>query len=172
MQTCVVLLDRGLRVRSETDNAATALVRLLPPDQEVPPVPAVAFNVGGALLAAEQSPRQPGASGPRDELAAWTRVHVGDGRWMTARADRLGDGIAVTISPCTADERVDLFARSHGLSRRQIEVLAEVLRGADSRMIATSLTIAPTTAEDHLRALLAKTGSRSRQDLISRALDG
>lgn len=158
VETGVILLDTDLRVRSETSTAAVALLRLLPPDKAIPPVPAVAFNVGAALLAGGMEP--------------WTRVHLGDGRWMTARADRLDERIAVSISPCTAAERVDLFARSHGLSPRETEVLALVLRGLDSRTIAACLTIAPTTAEDHLRSLLAKTRTRSRQLLIVRALAG
>lgn len=153
----VILLDSALRVRSETDAAATALLRLLPPDDEVPPVPAVAYNVGAALLAG---------------VDPWSRVHLGEGRLMTARADRIADGIAVSISPCSADERVDLFARAHGLSPRETEVLTLVLHGQGSRAVADSLTIAPTTAEDHLRALLAKTRSRSRQQLIIRAIGG
>lgn len=153
----VVLLDGDLRVRSETDAAAAALLRLLPPDEEVPPVPAAAYNVGAALLAG---------------VDAWARVHLGGGRLMTVRADRIADGIAVSISPCTPDQRVDLFARAHSLSPRETEVLGLVLQGQDSRAIAASLVIAPTTAEDHLRALLAKTGSRSRQHLIVRAIGG
>lgn len=165
----VILLGNDLRVRSETHPAAAALLRLLPPDDEVPPVAAVAFNVGAALLAAEQRRRSAHQDGAASILT-WTRVHLGEGTWMTARADRLADAIAVSISPCTPDERVDLFARSHGLSPREVEVLALVLRGFESRQIASSLTIARTTAEDHLRALLSKSGSRSRQHLIVRAL--
>lgn len=165
----VILLGDDLRVRSETDSAAAALMRLLPPDDEVPPVAAVAFNVGAALLAAEQQ-RGSAHQDRATPTLPWTRVHLGEGAWMTARADRLADAIAVSISPCAADERVDLFARSHGLSPREVEVLALVLRGFESRQIAGSLTIARTTAEDHLRALLRKTGSRSRQHLIVRAL--
>jgi DNA-binding CsgD family transcriptional regulator len=153
----VILLDPTLQVRSQTDPAAAALLRLLPPDEDVPPVPAAAYNVGAALLAG----REP-----------WARMHVGAGRLMTARADRIADGIAVSISPCSRDLRVDLFGRAHALSPRETEVLGLVLRGQDSRAVAASLTIAPTTAEDHLRALLAKTGSRSRQHLIVRAVGG
>ena len=153
----VVLLDRDLRVRSGTDAAAAALLRLLPPEEEVPPVPAAAYNAGAALLAG---------------VEPWARVHLGGGRLMTARADRIEEGIAVSISPCSPDQRADLFGRAHALSPRETEVLGLVLQGLDTRTVAGSLTIAPTTAEDHLRALLAKTGSRSRQHLIVRAIGG
>jgi DNA-binding CsgD family transcriptional regulator len=158
----VILLGDDLRVRSETEAAARALLELLPPAEESPPVPAIAFNVGAALLAVEGgacSPTQP-----------WTRAHLGDGRWVTAHAERLADGVAVSIAPCSVTERADLFSRCHGLSPRETEVFDLVLRGHGSHRIAELLTIAPTTAEDHLRALLAKTGSASRQGLVLRAV--
>ncbi len=157
----VVVLDGELRVRGQTDAATEALLRLLPPDEDVPPVPAAAYNAGAALLAVEQGVR-------RGEPSA--RVHLGGNRWVCVRAARLGDDIAVSIAPATAAQRTDLFARSHGLSPREREVLALAVHGMDSRTIAGALVIAPTTAEDHLKALLAKTGAPSRQVLIARAL--
>jgi DNA-binding CsgD family transcriptional regulator len=159
----VILLGDDLRVRAETAAAARALLELLPPDEEIPPVPAIAFNVGAALLAAE-------APGPARSTAPWTRAHLGGGRWVTAHAERADDDIVVSISPCSTGERVDLFARCHGFSPRELEVFDLVLRGHGSRRIAEALTIAPTTAEDHLRALLAKSRSASRQELVVRAV--
>lgn len=157
----VLVLDRDLRVLSQTDAAAAALLRLLPPDEPVPPVPATAYNVGAALLARD------------DDEQPWepsVRVHLGGNRWVSVRAAPLGADIAVSIGPATAAERTDLLARVHGLSPRETEVLGLAVHGLDSRAIASRLVIAPTTAEDHLRALLAKTGSPSRQVLMSRVL--
>lgn len=157
----VVLLDGALQVRSQTDAAGEALLRLLPPEEPVPPVPAAAYNVGAALLARDEAGR------PWEPSA---RVHLGANRWVSVRAARLGSEIAVSIGPATAAERTDLLARVHGLSPRETEVLGLAVHGLDTRAIAERLVIAPTTAEDHLRALLAKTGSASRQVLMSRAL--
>ncbi len=157
----VVLLRSDLSVRQQTDDAATALLRLLPPDEPVPPIPAAAYNVGAALLAVEQGLREGEPS---------ARVHLGGNRWVTVRAARLGEDIAVSIAPSTAAERTDLFARVHGLSARETEVLGLAVHGLDTRAIAELLVVARTTAEDHLKALLAKTGAPSRQVLISRAL--
>lgn len=157
----VVVLDPTLRVRQQTDAAAAALLRLLPPDEPMPPIPAAAFNTGAALLAVEAGrwPSPPSA-----------RVHLGGNRWVTVRAARLGGDIAVSIAPSTADERTDLFARVHGLSPRETEVLDLAVHGLDTRQVADLLVIARTTAEDHLKALLAKTGTPSRHVLVSRAL--
>ncbi len=159
----VILLDHDLEVRSVSSGAAQALMQLLPPTELVPPVPAAAYNSGAALLAHEQGvwPGEPSA-----------RVHLGANRWATVRAERLDDAIAVHIGPSATTERVDLFARSNELSPREAEVLRLALHGMDTRAMATELVIARTTTEDHLKALLAKTGSRSRHQLLARALGG
>jgi len=159
----VLLLDPDLRVRSVSSGAAQALMELLPPTDAVPPVPAAAYNSGAALLAHEEGswPREP-----------WSRVHLGANRWATVRAERLDDRIAVHIGPSTTSERVDLFARSNRLTRRETEVLTLALRGLDTRAMAEELLIAHSTTEDHLKALLAKTGASSRHQLLARALGG
>jgi DNA-binding CsgD family transcriptional regulator len=157
----VVVLDPELRVRGQTDAAAAALLQLLPPDEPMPPIPAAAYNAGAALVAVEAGrwPTEPSA-----------RVHLGGNRWVTVRAARLGEDIAVSIAPSSVDERTDLFARVHGLSPRETEVLGLAVHGLDSLQVADLLVIARTTAEDHLKALLAKTGAPSRQVLVARAL--
>lgn len=156
----VAVLDDDLRVVEQTDRVAAALLALLPPGAAVPPVPAAAYNVGAALLAGERG------RGWRP----YTRVHLAGSTWLTVTAERLGRRIAVTLTPTAGEDRLDLLARCHGLSPREREVLDLVLLGLDSRAIAQRLVIAPTTAEDHLKALLAKTGAPSRQVMVVRAL--
>ncbi|HEU5454553.1 MAG TPA: helix-turn-helix transcriptional regulator [Nocardioides sp.] len=163
LESGVVLVDDGLEVRSVTSGAAEALMRLLPPTEPGPPVPAAAYNVVAALLAHEDGiwPGEP-----------WARVHLGPNRWATVRAERLDDRVAVSIGPSTAAERADLFARANQFSRRETEVLHLALHGMDTRAIADELVIAHSTTEDHLKALLAKTGCASRHQLLARALGG
>jgi DNA-binding CsgD family transcriptional regulator len=163
LESGVVLVDDDLEVRSVTSGAAEALLRLLPPTEPGPPVPAAAYNVVAALLAHEDGvwPGEP-----------WARVHLGLNRWATVRPERLDDCVAVSIGPSTTSERADLFARANQLSRREIDVLQLALHGMDTRAIAHELVIAHSTTEDHLKALLAKTGSSSRQQLLARALGG
>ena len=163
LESGVILVDDDLKVRSVTSGAAEALMRLLPPTEPGPPVPAAAYNVVAALLAHEDGiwPGEP-----------WARVHLGSNRWASVRAERLDDRIAVSIGPSTTAERADLFARANQLSRRQTEVLRLALHGMDTHAIADKLVIAHSTTEDHLKALLAKTGSASRHQLLARALGG
>lgn len=158
----VLLLDPDLRVRSGTPGAEDALFRLNPPDDPIPIVPAAAYNVAGALVAEEVGD----PVGP-----PWARVHLAGRHWVTLKAARMAtDGdIAVAIEPTSADDRADLFARAHGLSPREVEVLRLLGQGVDSREIARRLVVSEHTANDHVRAVLAKAGTPTRQVLLARA---
>jgi DNA-binding CsgD family transcriptional regulator len=156
----VMVLDPDLVVRSQTDDAAEALFRLLPPDEPMTPIPAAAYNVGAALIALEHGI-------PVGD--PWSRVHLGSNRWVTVRASRLGVDIAVSIEPSTSGERMDLFTRAHGLSGRETEIVALLGIGLDSREIAGQLFLSEHTVNDHVKAALAKTGARTRQVLLARA---
>ncbi|MFD3704836.1 response regulator transcription factor [Nocardia sp. NPDC058658] len=157
----VVLLDNTLRVRSQTAAAADSLLRLLPPEEPIPPVPASVYNVAATLLAAEAgTPLGPATS----------RIHLGGNRWLTVKADRLGPDIAVALEPSTAIERLDLFARAHALSTRESQVLTLLATGLDSHELAAELFLSEHTINDHVKAILAKSGTRTRQRLLSRVL--
>jgi DNA-binding CsgD family transcriptional regulator len=158
----VVLLGSRLEVVSQTATAGAALRRLNPPGEApiIDPIPAAAINVGAALLAQEAG---------RPLGPPWSRVHLGGGCWVTLRAERMtDDGIAVTIETSTPAERREVFALAHGLSPREREVLDQVCTGADSRTMARALALSEHTLNDHVRAVLAKTGSPTRQVLLSR----
>ena len=158
----IVILGPDLQVRVQTAGAAEALLRLNPPDEPMPPIPAAVYNIGAALVALENGV----GVGP-----AWSRVCLGGSRWVTVKADRIGGGdIAVSIEPSTPAERMDLFGRAHALSTRESEVLALLGAGMDSRAMAAELVISEHTVNDHVKAILAKSGARTRQVLLSRAL--
>ncbi len=163
----VIVLDPDLAVRAQTGWAAEALFRLNPPDEPMSPIPAAAYNVGAALVAHE-------AGIPVGE--PWSRVHLGEGRWVTLRADRMtapdpptgyGD-VVVTIAASTPHERREIFGLAHALTPREREVLEELARGLDSRAIAERLVLSEHTVHDHVKAVLAKTGTPHRQALLSR----
>jgi DNA-binding CsgD family transcriptional regulator len=157
----VVVLGPDLQVRGQTEGAAAAFLQLLPPDEPMPPIPAAAYNIGAALLAHE-------AGIPVGE--PWSRVHLGGSRWVTVKASRLGADIAVSIEPSTAAERLDLFTRAFGLSARETEVVTLLGAGLDSKEIAGTLVLSEHTVNDHVKAVLAKTGTRTRQTLLARAV--
>jgi DNA-binding CsgD family transcriptional regulator len=163
----VVLLDAGLRVVSQTATAGAALQQLNPPGEEpIPdPIPAAALNVAAALVAAEAGV----PVGP-----AWSRVHLGAGRWVTLRAERMTGAaeVAVTIEASTVAERREVFALAHGLTPREREVLGHLATGADSRTVAHALALSEHTVNDHVRAVLAKCGAPTRAVLMSRIAGG
>ncbi|MEV0030343.1 helix-turn-helix transcriptional regulator [Nocardia sp. NPDC050793] len=155
-----VVLGPDLRMRGQTPAAAATLLRLNPPQEAMPPIPNSVYNAGAALLAAEHGI----PVGP-----PWSRVHLGGARWLTVRADRLGtQDIAVSLAPSGWAERLDLFGRAHAFSTRETQVLGLLAAGLESPQMASDLGIAEPTVSDHVKAILAKSGVRTRQELLSR----
>ena len=103
---------------------------------------------------------------------AMARVHLANSVWLTLRASRVSPGhvIAVAIERSTPAERLDVFSRSHGLSAREGELLSHLAQGLDTREVAAAMFLSPHTVQDHLKAIFAKTGARSRRLLLARAL--
>jgi DNA-binding CsgD family transcriptional regulator len=157
----LLVLGPDLDVRTQTEAAASALLRLNPPDEAIPPIPAAAYNIGAALIAAEHGV----PIGP-----VFSRIHLGGSRWVTAKASRLGDDIGVSIEATTSDDRMDLYARACGLSERETQILALLGQGLDTKQVAERLVISEHTATDHVKAVLAKTGARTRQQLLARVI--
>lgn len=164
----VVLLDDALRVLSQTAASQEWLRILLPPTPpDQPPVPASVYNVAGQLLAMEQCV---------DGHPASARVHLADGLWVMLRAARLSRSdtaergvIAVTIEETSAADRLDVFARAFGLSRRETELVGLLAAGGDTRELARQMYISEYTVQDHLKSIFAKTAASNRQTLLARA---
>jgi DNA-binding CsgD family transcriptional regulator len=161
-----MLLSSTLEVLGETASTRDFLRALVPPGDGQTPVPAGAYNVAAQLLAVEAGV---------DANPPAARVHLAAGRWLQLRAARLvnsgvDDRIAVTIEVASPAERIDLFARCFGLSPRETELLVLLAGGGDTRELARALALSEHTVQDHLKAMFAKTGTRTRRSLISRAL--
>lgn len=63
---------------------------------------------------------------------------------------------------------VRAIAARYGLSPRETQVLAMLLRGAKNEEIGEELNIAASTAVFHVKSLLSKTGARNRTELVAR----
>lgn len=167
--SAVLVLDDRLQVRQQTASVDRHLRALLPTAPDLGPVPAAALNVAAQLLAVE--------AGVDDHVPA-TRAHLAGGPWIGVRASRLqapGDqigSIAVTIEPLPAHERLDLYARSAGLTPRERQILHQVAQGADNTVLARRFEISRFTVQDHLKSIFAKTGCSGRAELIARATGG
>lgn len=90
------------------------------------------------------------------------------------RLSRLAGGSAsfylVSVEPARRRATVLRAMTRYGLSRREGQVLGEVLRGSSSTEIGESLSISSSTATFHLKQLLRKTSSRNRTELTARVL--
>jgi DNA-binding CsgD family transcriptional regulator len=90
------------------------------------------------------------------------------------RVARLAGGSAafylVSVAPARRRATILRAMTRYRLSRREGQVLGEVLRGSSSTEIGESLSISGSTATFHLKQLLRKTSSRNRTELTARVL--
>jgi DNA-binding CsgD family transcriptional regulator len=162
----VLFLSPELEVRGQTPETDGYLRALLPPEVDRQPVPAGAYNVAAALLAYEAGIHH------HPPVA---RVRLVAGLWLTFRAARVDSDrpaaerdVAVTIEVSSPAERRMLYARSHGLTARETEVLERLALGADTRTLAQALYLSEHTVQDHLKSIFEKTNTRNRRTLLSR----
>jgi DNA-binding CsgD family transcriptional regulator len=72
------------------------------------------------------------------------------------------------VRAATHDEVFDLLCRAHDLTPRERQLVALMLDGLATKQLAQALRISPYTVKDHLKAIFAKTGVRTRPELMSR----
>lgn len=156
----VLVLSADLEVRAQTPETEQYLRALVPPAGERQPVPASAYNVAAQLLALERGV---------DSHLPVARVHLTDGAWLTLRAARINEDIAVSIEVTTPADRCELFARSVGLTARETELLDLLVGGVDTRALAHQMFLSGHTVQDHLKSIFAKTGAGNRRELVARA---
>jgi DNA-binding CsgD family transcriptional regulator len=164
----VLLLSPDLTIRAQTPETHDYLRRLLPPPPERSPIPAAAYNVAAQLLATEAG---------IDDHPPSASVHLAHGVWVTLRAARIGDScpedrgdIAVTIEYTSSAERLDIFGRAFALSTREAGLLRVLADGADTRQAGSRMHLSEHTVQDHLKSIFDKTGTRSRRELLARAI--
>ncbi len=163
----VLVLSPDLDVRAQTPETSEYLRVLVPPGADQRPIPAGAYNVGAQLLAVEAGV---------DMHTPTARVHLSAGVWLTLRAARIGTSgpiadqdIAVAIDIASATERTSLFGRACGLSARELELLAHLITGSDTRKLAALMFVSENTVQDHLKSIFSKTGTSNRRLLLARA---
>jgi DNA-binding CsgD family transcriptional regulator len=78
--------------------------------------------------------------------------------------------ISLTIAPAPVGRIAPLLLASFGLSTRERDVLALLIRGLGSEQIARQLFISRHTVRDHTKAIFAKAHVSSRPELVARVL--
>jgi DNA-binding CsgD family transcriptional regulator len=162
----VLMLTPELQVTDTTPKTHEYLEQLVPPAPGRDAIPANAYNVAAQLIAVERDV---------DDHPPRARTHLAEGLWVSVGAARLGPPeqgerpIVVTIEACTGADRADVFARVHGLSERESELLSILASGPDTRDAARGMSISEHTVQDHLKSIFAKTSTRTRSALLARA---
>jgi DNA-binding CsgD family transcriptional regulator len=124
---------------------------------------------------------EPGATGPRTEIVLYRR----DGRpgWgepeaallrylgpHLSRALQIDRRFADRLGPHDASPHDAPPAASRRLSPREQDCLAWVARGASSKFAARQLGLSSHTVDEHVRSAMAKLGTTTRAEAVTRAL--
>jgi DNA-binding NarL/FixJ family response regulator len=96
---------------------------------------------------------------------AITTVSAGDAQLDPSVQRRLLESLTTASVPAAVPEP----PADHGLTARELEVLALVASGRSNAEIAEELYVSGATVKTHLNHLLAKTGSRDRAQLVAYA---
>lgn len=164
----VVLVTDDLNLLAATPDAEHLMGLIEPAEASHLPLPAPVCIVVAALRAAERGIATPG-------MLPTTRVRTRTGSWLRLHASRLrgqaGEGpVSVILEPAEPKATASLLLAAHGLSPREREVAACVLRGESTRAICETLHISVHTVQDYLTAIFDKIGVRSRRELVGRML--
>lgn len=147
----VLVLDGDLRVVSATP-AVTAWLASL--NGTMARLPTVVLAAAGAALAGEGE--------------AIAHAHSDEGAWIVVHGSRLAPSrqVAVVLNVPDPSHLAPLLMRAHGLTDRERHLVHHVLTGASTTTIARRLAIAEDTVQQHLSNVFAKTGTRSRGELV------
>ena len=99
-----------------------------------------------------------------------SRVLTRSGRWVVLHgASLVSDGsrrAAVIVEPAHPARIAPILMGVYGLSEREQTITRLVLQGYSTGEIAAELFISPHTVQQHLKGVFAKTGVRSRRELV------
>ncbi|MET9956894.1 helix-turn-helix transcriptional regulator [Streptomyces sp. NPDC006339] len=154
----LVVLDARYETVTESTTAAAWYAELAETPARGTGLPAAAYGVAAAALSSPTGGSRvcvPTRSGGWAAIEGW-RLETGDG----AR-------IALSLGPASPPDRVAALMEAYALSPRECQILAHVVSGAPTNEIASRLALSPFTVQDHLKSVFAKTGVRSRRELVS-----
>lgn len=82
----------------------------------------------------------------------------------------LGEYTAVLVERFKARDHLSSGSRRYALTKREEDVLAQLIEGARTAEIAEVLGIAPSTVTLHIKSIMSKTSSRTRTEMLGRII--
>jgi DNA-binding CsgD family transcriptional regulator len=161
----LIVLASDWSVESATPGVERWLSELPGGDWDKEHLPPAVLSVAGH---AQRAAVNPGATGQ----IAFARVLSRAGRWIVLHGATLESGksrrVAVIVEPAHPARIVPLLMAAYQLTDREQAVTRHVLQGMSTSEIAESLFISAHTVQEHLKNIFAKTGVRSRRDLVGK----
>lgn len=158
----LILLRGDDSVESVTPAATRWLGEILDPTGRSARLPMIVVGIAARARRA--------ATEPSEEVAS-ARLPRRTGGWLQLDASLLeGEPpgrVGVMVQPAKSPEIAALIVEAYGLSDREKEIAHLVLRGLSTLEIAQDLHLSPYTVQDHLKAIFAKVGVRSRRELVA-----
>ncbi|MFY9916546.1 MAG: helix-turn-helix transcriptional regulator [Nocardioidaceae bacterium] len=125
-----------------------------------------------AVLAVAGRVRRNGAHPEAADEIAVSRVRTNNGSWIVLYGAALlsnhSTRVAVILERAHPFRITPLLMSAYGLTAREQEVTRLVLRGSSTAEIARETAISQNTVQQHLKNVFAKTGVRSRRDLVGK----
>lgn len=160
----LIILTEHWEIESMTAGVEQWLAELPDGNWEQGQLPSAVAAVAGQAL------RTAGADSPGE--VAFARVMTRAGRWILLHGAALvPDGsprAAVIVEPAHPARLMPLLMAAYQLTDRERDVTRLVLQGRSTTEIAASLFISTHTVQQHLTNVFAKTGVRSRRDLVGK----
>jgi len=82
-------------------------------------------------------------------------------------ATPVGKRVAIVVERARPLELAEVVCHTLGLSPRERQIVALVVRGRSTKEIASGLFISEWTVQDHLKSVFAKSGVSTRQELVA-----
>lgn len=76
-------------------------------------------------------------------------------------------GAPLSSPPVSTQGDDDFTQRVYGLTPREDDVLAEIIKGKSNRQIARELVVSLSTVKYHVSNILAKTGAKNRTEAVA-----
>ena len=164
MGPAVVIVDANDRIVQSSERARQLYERMAALPGWADPLHMVQALVSGARRQARGETDQQPRIRMRTIDGVWVVLHAA---LLSGDADRAGE-VIVTIDEARPQEIADIVAGAFALTSRESEVMALVLRGADTKQMADALHVSAYTVQDHLKSIFDKSGVTSRHELVAR----